>query len=131
MANKKLSMKKVNEHVKLKNETFPIEFDDETVVKLRPFFNPDEIEQCIEMIGKSLKFMNENDIELTDRHFWHFVNYSIIKVFTDISYSDNLKTDIQFFITFIKSDYYEEIMSYMQEDELARVYEKLFETLAN
>ncbi|MCA1021650.1 hypothetical protein [Halobacillus litoralis] len=132
---KKLSMKAVRANVKQKNETVTLEFHDgEYAIVIRPFFNPDDIEQVIQDFAEGMRAAKEHEANINDRHFWHFVHYHIIKVFTDLTTpkvsEKNPTADIQFFKALIKSDYYEAIMEVMQEDELVKVYDKVFDFLA-
>ena len=128
---KKLSQKAVKENVKSLNHVEVIDFTDDITVKLRPLFNNDDIERCLEKFQANVNTVLENELEWDDRLFWHLVNYNAIRQFSDISTPKNQLTDIQFFYTFIQSDYYTEIMSYISDDELAKVYEKVFKLFEN
>ncbi|MBM7598087.1 hypothetical protein JOC34_000444 [Virgibacillus halotolerans] len=125
-------IKMVNEDNKKFDETMSIEFyidGKRYEVKLTPFFAKERIDQCVQELVKSVKQAEDEGIELSDGLFFPLVHAEIIREFTDLTFPKNPKQNIQFFMKLYNSRYYDEIMEMMLEDEIAKVYEKVFKMI--
>jgi hypothetical protein len=131
---KKLSMKKVYESTEQYDHKEKIEFDDDTYVNLFPFISPQNVSRILETMAQDLTKYAELGIELEDRLLDDLIGYEILKVQSDITTprtetNEGVKKDVQFFKAFINSPYYLEIMKYFDEEEIEKVYNKMYDSL--
>lgn len=127
MADKQLTFSQVKKDNKKYSDKERIYFNDgEFYLDVFHNFEPLKVKEMITEIGEVFKFSKENDIEIPDGLVFDFINCFIIKHFTSIPSPKDTKKLIAGFHDLINSDYYAEIMSAFNIDEVNKVFDKLF-----
>lgn len=124
---RKLTMQMVKEDVKKYDEVERIYFDDDAYIDMHPYFDPHKVANMLELIIDDLSVFRKEGIEINDEMFIHWIHFRIIKTFSKMYFPKETLKLYNFFLEFIRSRYYPQIMKLIPKEELENIYNQVIE----
>jgi len=95
-----------------------------------PYFKPENINELIQRLSNNLQEYEKLNIEFKDEYVPARIVYECMVSFTSLTTPKNIKDDLQFFIELLNTHYFEEISNTFDDDEVAKVWNKVMEVLS-
>lgn len=128
MSEKKLNITAINKNHKNFNEKKKVVFDDGYYINIDVKFKPTKINKLITDFQDQVEYANNNNINISDINVIDYIFFLVIKHFTDLKIpDDSLEKQINIFYKLADSDYYKVIMESFDQNELGKIWEKIYE----